>query len=140
MSSGTQDDSLIHLVMQLNRQLVRQLSGDGLPVDQWRALSLLRDHAEGLTMGAICERLSMQAPSLTKLIDRMVSEALVYRVPHPNDRRSVVILASDKGLAMLNETDSRVTDYNRKLNTEFAPDEVQTLQEMLGRLLDNDHG
>lgn len=137
MSIRSTDDNLINLVMQLNRQLVKQLAVEGLPADQWRVLSLLRETPDGLTMGGICERLSMQAPSLTKLIDRMVMEALVYRVPNPNDRRNVIILPSEKGLALLNETDSRMTRYNHRLNAEFAPNDVEKLQKMLGHLLDD---
>lgn len=137
MTSTPLDDNLIHLVMQLNRQLVKQMSGHGLPVDQWRVLSLLRENPDGMTMGSICERLGVQAPSMTKLIERMVGDALVYRVPSTSDRRVIMIMASEKGLAVLEETDRKtVLQYNEALSSEFDRQDVERLQKMLGRLLD----
>ncbi|MDS9467696.1 MarR family transcriptional regulator [Paracoccus sp. MBLB3053] len=135
MPARTQDDGLVHMLMALNRQMVSQLSGDGLPVDQWRVLSLLRGNPDGLTMGGICEGMGMPAPSVTKLIDRMVAEALVYRIPNPRDRRVVVILASDKGKALLEETNGRMGRYEDQLSAEFEAKDVAKLQEMLSHLL-----
>ncbi|MDS9468478.1 MarR family transcriptional regulator [Paracoccus sp. MBLB3053] len=135
MSTQARDDSLVHVLMELNRQLVRQLSGDGLPVEQWRVLSLLHANPDGMTMRALGEGLSIAAPSMTKLIDRMVNEALVYRVPNPSDRRNVVILASDKGKALRDEADGRMGKYEERLSSEFQPDDIAKLQAMLGRLL-----
>lgn len=137
MSAKVQDDNLVHLVMQLNRQLVKQLAGDGLPMEQWRVLALLRANPDGMTMGSICEGMGMQAPSLTKLIDRMVGEALVYRVPNPNDRRNVIILASDRGVALFEETSDRMERYQDRLNAEFEPKDVVKLHKMLGHLLND---
>ncbi|MFE3837162.1 MarR family winged helix-turn-helix transcriptional regulator [Pseudogemmobacter sonorensis] len=135
MSSKSLDDSLLHLVMQLNRQLVKQLAVEGLPVDQWRLLSMLDSAPDGLSMGNICEGLGMQPPSATKLVDKMVVDALVYRVPNPNDRRNVIILASEKGRGLFEQTTGRVGRYEDRLSEEFEPKDVAKLQHMLGALL-----
>ena len=36
-------------------------------------------------------------PTLTKMIDRMVSDSLVYRLHDPDDRRKVLMYSSDRG-------------------------------------------
>ncbi len=42
----------------------------------------------------------VDAASLTKVIDRMVVEALVFRAPDPEDRRKVLICLASKGKAL----------------------------------------
>jgi DNA-binding MarR family transcriptional regulator len=59
-------------------------------------LSLLSDGA-GHTMTEAAEFAMLPAPSLTKVVDRMVSLNLVYRRPDLRDRRRVLIYSAVRG-------------------------------------------
>lgn len=48
-------------------------------------------------MGELADAVLLNHPTLTKMIDRMVSDALVYRVQDPDDRRKVLMFSSDRG-------------------------------------------
>ena len=48
-------------------------------------------------MGELADAVLLNHPTLTKMIDRMVSDTLVYRVQDPNDRRKVLMFISDRG-------------------------------------------
>jgi hypothetical protein len=52
--------------------------------------------------------------TLTKIIDRMVSEALVYRIPDPEDRRKVRLAVSDKGRSLFARQNALVSDHQNQ--------------------------
>jgi predicted ArsR family transcriptional regulator len=66
----------------VGERLDRAIGRDGVTSDHWRVLRVLAD-AEGHTMGEIAERLQMNPPTLTKLVDRMVGKSLVQRAADP---------------------------------------------------------
>src|SRR5580704_18292159 len=63
---------------EINRQLESRLSQEGVPVEQWRILKVLSD-GNGHSMGELAEAVLLNHPTLTKMIDRMVSDGLDYR-------------------------------------------------------------
>ena len=56
----------------VGERLDRAFGRDGVTSDHWRVLRVLAD-GDGHTMGEIAERLQMNPPTLTKLVDRMVA-------------------------------------------------------------------
>ena len=100
MDTARRDEDLAHLLSQAERRVTRRLSaaleGEGLTLAQWRVLSLLSDGA-GHPMTEVAEFAMLPAPSLTKVVDRMVSLNLVYRRPDLRDRRRVLIHSSARG-------------------------------------------
>jgi DNA-binding MarR family transcriptional regulator len=72
---------------------------------------------------------------VTKIIDKMVSEALVYRVPDPDDRRKVRIFISDKGRLLLEEQNGRVADHQGKVEDSYGAKRMQELKAMLESLI-----
>jgi DNA-binding MarR family transcriptional regulator len=95
---------LAYLLAQANREINRQLETrlrvEGVPVEQWRILKVLAD-GNGRSMGDLAEAALLNHPTLTKTIDRMVADSLVYRISDPRDRRKVLIFCSDRGKALV---------------------------------------
>ncbi len=52
-------------------------------------------------MSDLAQLAFVELPTLSKMIDRMVGDALVYRSPDAEDRRRVLIFLSDRGKACL---------------------------------------
>jgi DNA-binding MarR family transcriptional regulator len=92
---------LSHAERRLGRRLAAVLAEEGCSVEEWRVLSAIAD-GEGHPMSEIAGHVLMPAPSLTKLVDRMVSGNLVYRRPDPGDRRRVLLYVTPRG-RMLHE-------------------------------------
>lgn len=92
--------SLGHLVgrveHRLTRAVERVLAASGTTVEQWRVLDLLSDGI-GHSMTEIAGHALVPAPTLTKIVDRLIDSALVYRRPDEVDRRRVLVLLSDHG-------------------------------------------
>lgn len=80
----------------MTRHVERALGTDGPTLEQWRVLDLLAD-GEGHPMSEIAAHAMVPAPTLTKIVDRLVDAALVYRRPDEIDRRRVLVLLSEHG-------------------------------------------
>lgn len=113
--------SLHHLVgrveHRMSRDVARALAG-GPSLDQWRVLALLADGA-GHPMTEIAGHVLVPAPTLTKIVDRLVESALVYRTPDDADRRRVLVFLSDHG---------------RELHAELAPEVARAEDEAVAAL------
>ena len=59
-------------------------------------LMLVAEH-EGLTPKALAKSLSLTAPKLSMVLDRMQARGLIGRTPDQRDRRSVQVTLTDQG-------------------------------------------
>ena len=76
-----------------------------MPVEQWRILKVLSD-GKGHSMGELAEAVLLNHPTLTKMIDRMVSDALVYRVQDAERPPQGADVLSDRGKALCKRLNS----------------------------------
>lgn len=83
---------------EVTRRVATVLSDEGATVEQWRTLSLLAD-GRSRSMSEIADVVLLPAPTLTRLIDRMVADNLVYRRSDSTDRRRVLVRISERGAA-----------------------------------------
>jgi DNA-binding MarR family transcriptional regulator len=111
-------DQLAYIIASVSRQLdeelAQKLRPEGIPLEQLRILSALASQ-NGRSMGELAEQVLVDAPTLTKIIDRMVNEALVYRGPSPKDRRRVLIFIAAKGRALHTRLSKLVRDQQRSI-------------------------
>ena len=119
----------------VGERLDRSIGRDGITSDHWRVLRVLADE-EGHTMGEIAERLQMNPPTLTKLMDRMVGKSLVQRAADPEDSRRVLVYATDAGLAMLEELQGKVDQHHAALQTLLGDRNARQLERLLTTLID----
>lgn len=117
----------------VTRQLASVLEREGCTVGQWRALVLLADGA-GHTMSQLAEFALLPAPSLTRLIDRMVAENLVYRTADPHDRRRVLVHVTSRGRAMHRRLARSVAREQDAILADA--DDLDQLAELLADLVD----
>ncbi|BCB89014.1 hypothetical protein Psuf_063270 [Phytohabitans suffuscus] len=88
----------------LSRRLREVLDAHGRTTDEWRVLSILADGA-GHSMTEISELAFLPPGTLTKLVDQLVDENLVYRRIDPMDRRRIRAFLTARGRT----THARVT-------------------------------
>jgi DNA-binding MarR family transcriptional regulator len=89
------------LLSRAERCLTAQLEDSlgGVSIERWRTLVLLSD-GTGHAMTELARFALLPAPSLTRLIDGMVSESLVYRTADPGDGRRVLVPIAPRGVAL----------------------------------------
>jgi len=116
-------------------RLARSIGVDGVTSDHWRVLRLLADEA-GHAMGEIAERLEMNPPTLTKLVDRMVGKSLVQRSADPEDSRRVLVYVTDAGLDLLGQLEPRIDGHHAALRDLLGERNARQLERLLGMLID----
>lgn len=105
---------LSHAERRLVQRLAKVLAEEGCSVEEWRVMSAVAD-GQGHPMTEIAEHVLMPAPSLTKLVDRMVAGNLVYRRPDPDDRRRVLLHLTARGRMLHDRAAHRVHSDQARL-------------------------
>lgn len=77
----------------------RELAADDLPLDDWLVMEALAE-SPGLTMAELRDYTLTPAPTLTRVVDRLVSRSLVFRSVDGDDRRKVRVSLSKRGAAL----------------------------------------
>ncbi|MFD0746929.1 MarR family winged helix-turn-helix transcriptional regulator [Phytohabitans flavus] len=80
----------------LSRRLREVLDAHGRSLDEWRVLSILADGA-GHPMTEVSELAFLPPGSLTKLVDHLADENLVYRRIDAMDRRRIRAYITPRG-------------------------------------------
>ena len=128
------EHQLAHLIASINRQIEEDLEDrlrpEGVAIEWFRALNAL-SRKDGQPMGALAGQVLVDATTLTKLIDRMVAEALVYRAPDPHDRRKVLIFLAAKGRALWERLTPVVGEQQRQIFSELKGDKAEELKRLL---------
>jgi DNA-binding MarR family transcriptional regulator len=70
----------------------------GIPIRWYDVLVHLEETPDGLRMNELAERILYSKSGFTRVVDRMEEAGLVRRVLPENDRRSIFVVATDKGL------------------------------------------
>ena len=131
-------DQLAYMIASINRQLEAELEDrlrpGGVPIEQYRILEVL-DASEPAAMGEIAALSLIEAPTLTKIIDKMVAEGLVYRAPDPNDRRRVLILTAPGGKALFKRLRGLSSAQEQRIVELLEGDKAAALRGLLRELI-----
>lgn len=102
MNASRSSRDLAHLLSRLERRVVERqraaLATEGCGVEEWRVIDFLA--ADGYTMGEVADHAGLTSPTLTKLVDRLVANNIVYRRIGLEDRRTVRIFLTPRGRSL----------------------------------------
>jgi DNA-binding MarR family transcriptional regulator len=117
----------------VTRRLAAVLRADASSVEQWRVLRLLSDEL-GHPMADVAEYAMLPGPTVTRLVDRMVSDGLVYRRADDWDRRRVLVYLSPQGTKLFQKLAQVVEQHQQEL-AEVAGADASDLVGALSRLV-----
>jgi len=92
---------------ELARRVVTVLAPEGFTVDQWLILHTLAGGA-GHSMGELADALMISNPTLTRCVDALVDQSLVFRRQDAEDRRRLSVHLARQGQARLARLDALV--------------------------------
>lgn len=78
----------------------------------------------------------VSAPSMTRTINCMVAEGLVERIPHPADRRQILVRPTERGDAAVAETIASRDSWMQTHLEGLAPDQLSLLRQAADLLLE----
>lgn len=133
------DDYLLYLLARashtVSSEFHARLRRAGVPVPVWRVLATLSGSPPETVTG-LAEACLLQQPTMTKLLDRMVRDDLVRRLPDPRDRRVVRIEATPKGEALVKDLLVAAREHERQVIERFPAIESQGLKQLLRAMME----
>ena len=99
-------ESALALVDVLDTELEQET---GIPMRWYDILVQLEETPEGMPMNALADRILYSKSGFTRVVDRMEEAGLVRRVRPEHDRRSILVVLTEKG----DETKERARRYHR---------------------------
>ena len=127
-------DQLGYLIARANRlieeDLSKRLQSNGIAIEQYRVLKSLEEEGP-LPMGRLAERVLVEPATLTKIIDRMVRDNLVFRVPDEKDRRKVRVALSASGVAICRQLEGIGDDHEKHIAETLGEGELKDVRRIL---------
>ncbi len=130
---------MLNLVYTANWVTSRQSSvfkDSDITSQQYNVLRILRgQHPNPCSIKLIKERMLDRMSDASRIVDKLNTKKLVLRRECPNDRRSVDVVITEKGLELLRSMD-HIDDISIQTLNALTADEVNTLNELLDKLRD----
>ena len=127
---------LIDVARILRKRFDQNCRGTGLTRAQWQVLSSLY-HSEGMTQGALAERLEVEPITIGRIIDRLEAAGMLERRPHPTDRRAWQLYLLPAAHPVLETLKGIAAETRAELLAGLSEDDVQTVITLLNRMKDN---
>jgi MarR family transcriptional regulator, transcriptional regulator for hemolysin len=129
---------LFHAVNQLSRRLTKHLNEAlepfGLYNAQWSVLYILREKGT-LTQKQLSEYLAVEAPPMTRTIQRLLKQGLIQQTASREDKRKKFISLTEKADAQFPVWEKAVLKKNEDLVKELPHPAQEDLKNMLSNWL-----
>lgn len=137
MVEGCDTGSLNYLIIQVARahralaaELLEQL---GLhPGQEYILLNLYEQ--DGLNQSQLAERLAVQPPTVTKMLQRMEATGLLERRSSPQDSRVWLVYLSEKGRALMPRIHQAWIELETCTSQGLSVEEKEQLEVLLGKV------
>src|SRR5699024_5794326 len=90
----------------------------------------------GSTMADVAAGASLNGSTLTRVVDRLVSSALVYRGADPSDRRRILVYLSARGRRSVRGLEPSVAAAEADATAALSAEDVEELRGLLHRVID----
>ncbi|PIB35464.1 hypothetical protein BFP72_08695 [Reichenbachiella sp. 5M10] len=117
----------------LNQQEFYLFKPYGLTIQQYNALRILRgQYPKVATISLIIDRMLDRMSNASRIIDKLVSKGLATRQINSKDRRAVDVKINEKGLALLDELDTKLDNLTQRIN-HFTEEECKQFNDLLDK-------
>lgn len=135
------DESFSSLIDYTSRNMRRfatdRLQRLGLTVDQWAVLKLMEEAGGVMQFAEMSQRLLRDKPTLTRIIDILVRDALVSREEDPLDRRKLRIRLTKTGHTKVRKASIVVAQLRDEGSRGITKRDLDALRRILGKLNHN---
>jgi DNA-binding MarR family transcriptional regulator len=128
--------SLLHQVTRdSTTQLDRRFASLGVTTQQ---AALLVNASSGVTSPSqLMAAVGTDTAGMTRLLDRLEAKEFLRRSPNPDDRRSVLVEPTERGLALVPDLTPVFGEMARQLFAGFSDDEIADFTSFLRRMREN---
>ncbi|MGE2716988.1 MarR family winged helix-turn-helix transcriptional regulator [Mycolicibacterium litorale] len=122
---------LARLTQHAEAAITRVLADSALKLEDWRVLDELATRRT-VPMTDLAQATLITGPTLTRTVDRLVSQGLMYRTADLQDRRRVLVGLSPRGRTLRSRLAGAVADAERVAFESWGLD-VDQLRELVER-------
>lgn len=119
----------------LSRYVNAEMEKHGVTLEQWIILAHLHEN-DGLEQHQIAMRCAKTKGTITHLLDHLERGNLVYRQPHPRDRRINQVFLTDKGNELKDKLIRIAYDCIAEMTADIPQDDLETTYRTLGSMLE----
>lgn len=121
---------------EMMRVMNEELAAHGITYRQWEVLAWISYSGE-LTQAKLAENMSIEAPTLVGVLDRMERDGWIVRVPAENDRRKKLVRATERVEPMWATMIACAHRVRERAVQGLSEDQLATLKELLAKIRDN---
>ena len=129
-------NQLFHMFFQQNRYLVNKLNDvlkpHGIFSSQWTILYLLHQNGP-MSLTAIWKYLNVEAPTVTRTVNRLESLGWVERL-HALDKREKMIFLTNKGLEQFPPIEAAVQSFEQEIENRLSQEDQELLMGILKKI------
>src|SRR5690349_20736064 len=129
--------ALMRTVHLLRRQADAVVAAEGITLQQFNVLRILRGAKAPLPTMEISERMIEPSPGITRLICTLEERGLVKREQWAGDRRQVLCQITSAGLRVLDRLEEPVNALDDRTTGSIPAEHVETLLDLLGEIREN---
>src|SRR5690606_35902165 len=111
----------------------------GITVDQWTVLKNLNQHSD-LSQKELADYCGKDQPTLTRMVDLLVSKKLVERRANPADRRSFLVHLTDAGKRKVETLSGEVSKIRKQAWKNLNDEDFQNLKRILNTIYEHLEG
>ena len=106
----------------------------GRTITEWRVLSILFD-AGIMSMGELGKIATSKQPTVTRVVDKLVNDGHINRIPHDTDRRITLVEITKSGQALVSGLITEAKKHEEELIQRLYPLDVESLKVSLRHLI-----
>jgi DNA-binding MarR family transcriptional regulator len=106
----------------------------GMQAAQYRLLGVLMKVGTPLSMSELGKRQYISKPYMTILVDQLIQDGCVQRIPDPGDRRVINIAITPEGKRHLKQAASRYKETIKNMLSELDSQDLEDLCQSLEKL------
>ena len=107
----------------------------GIPQRWYDVLVHLEESPRGIAMNELAERILYSKSGFTRVVDRMEEAGLVRRARPENDRRTILIVLTDKGIETMKRARRHHRDgIHRHFSQHLTDADIKALTRALGKV------
>ncbi|AZV57668.1 MarR family transcriptional regulator [Clostridium sp. AWRP] len=111
--------------IQVNFWLNEMMKYHGVNYSAYRIIRLLRRYPDGIEPSVIADKLAIIRQTATNMVDDLQKKYLVKRIPHPVDRRRVIVKLTQDGIELANKLVEEMASVQNNVLSQFTKEEME---------------
>jgi len=129
--------SVARIARRWRKLLDERLKDLGVTQARWSTMVALHRGGEGTTQRQLAELMSIENPTLVRLLDNLENQGLIERRPCEHDRRARRLYLTPHGESFMDQLDTRAEGLRDQLMNGITPKELEICLDVFNRILSN---